>query len=88
MNGKKPLHVKQGTFGIGTVHHRYLERGKVTGGQFVGFCPTVVEGELRLNMADEAVTGIIHNTPLHSPCTEFMNGNEQVKRMKGNVLCH
>ena len=44
---------------------KYLEGGEVLGGQLVGqrFCAIIVEAEIRLNMVDETVTGIIHKKP-------------------------
>merc|ERR1712232_206936 len=55
---------KSGTWtskGVG----KYLEGGKAAGGQLVDqrFCPRIVEGELRYNMAGDSLTGIIHKKP-------------------------
>ncbi|CAE8613485.1 unnamed protein product [Polarella glacialis] len=44
---------------------KYLEGGKAAGGQLVDqrFCPRIVEGELRYNMASDELVGIIHKKP-------------------------
>jgi len=44
---------------------KYLEGGKEAGGQLVDqrFCPRIVEGELRYNMAGDSLVGIIHKKP-------------------------
>merc|ERR1719197_2432889 len=44
---------------------KYLEGGKEAGGQLVDqrFCPRIVEGELRYNMAGPELVGIIHKKP-------------------------
>jgi len=44
---------------------KYLEGGKAAGGQLVDqrFCPRIVEGELRYNMAGDSLVGIIHKKP-------------------------
>jgi hypothetical protein len=44
---------------------KYLEGGKAAGGMLVDqrFCPRIVEGELRYNMAGKNLVGIIHKKP-------------------------
>merc|ERR1719393_1022339 len=44
---------------------KYLEGGKAAGGQLVDqrFCPRIVEGELRYNLAGPELVGIIHKKP-------------------------
>jgi len=44
---------------------KYLEGGKEAGGMLVDqrFCPRIVEGELRYNMAGKNLVGIIHKKP-------------------------
>merc|ERR1719199_1306643 len=61
VNGRN---AKSGTWtskGVG----KYLEGGKEAGGMLVDqrFCPRIVEGELRYNMAGKNLVGIIHKKP-------------------------
>merc|ERR1719174_235906 len=61
VNGRN---AKSGTWtskGVG----KYLEGGKAAGGMLVDqrFCPRIVEGELRYNMAGKNLVGIIHKKP-------------------------
>jgi len=60
-NGRNAKSGKWDTIGAG----KYLEGGREAGGQLVDqrFCERIVEGELRLNMIGETVTGIIHKKP-------------------------
>jgi len=61
VNGRTSQSGKWDTVGTG----KYLEGGKVAGGQLVDqrFCPRIVEGELRMNMIGDTCTGIIHKKP-------------------------
>merc|ERR1719437_174491 len=61
VNGRTAKSGKWTSKGVG----KYLEGGKAAGGQLVDqrFCPRIVEGELRYNMAGDALVGIIHKKP-------------------------
>jgi hypothetical protein len=61
VNGRNSKSGEWTSKGVG----KYLEGGKAAGGQLVDqrFCPRIVEGELRYNMAGDELVGIIHKKP-------------------------